>query len=747
MFSIDSDPKRATFHDISMRRVLAVALGLALLTPSGWCAEAQTGPEKNLKGDEITIQESGKIAQVVGQLLQRAHYKQAPLNDETSKTFLKNYFNALDYNHLIFLQSDIEEFEQKYATSLDDRTQQADTAAAFEIYDRYIQRLDERRILVEKLVKQEHDFTKDETFSTARNKAPFPKDEAEAAELWRLRIKFELLQSRLNKEKPEEAADVIARRYARLEKTMKSFGREDILQMYLTALANAYDPHSDYFSPSEAKNFDIQHISLSLSGIGATLEWDDGYTKIKSLVPGGPADLSKQLKPGDKIVSVAQGSGEPVDVVEMRLNKVVELIRGKRGTEVRLTVIPAKAPDTKKVITITRDEIKLQEQYAKARVVEQVGADGKTHRLGVITLPQFYDDCSAHVEKLIGRLKKENIDGLVLDLRKNGGGILDEAISLTGLFIKKGPVVQVKDSRKQIQVMKDDNSKIAYDGPLVVMTSRLSASASEIVAAALQDYGRALVIGDQATHGKGTVQTVLGLDSFIRKDDVPNPGKLKLTVSKFYRVEGGTTQREGVTPDIVLPSVYDYLELGESSIENALPADRINPVSHERVGKVTSAWEQELQSKSRERIKEDRDFEYLFEDIAQVKKQQADKTVSLNEQKRLAEKEEQKAKMEARKKERAARKVEGEKVFELTLEMVDKNGAMQQVAALNAKQDDNLAATKVETPDDPSALEEEDESGNAPDPHLNEGLHILSDYAALLASSERRLADTAAATK
>ncbi|HYE30202.1 MAG TPA: carboxy terminal-processing peptidase, partial [Methylomirabilota bacterium] len=487
--------------------------------------------------------------------------------------------------------------------------------------------------------------------------------------------------------------------------------------------------------------------SLSLSGIGATLEWDDGYTKIKSLVPGGPADLSKQLKPGDKIVSVAQGSGEPVDVVEMRLNKVVELIRGKRGTEVRLTVIPAKAPDTKKVITITRDEIKLQEQYAKARVVEQVGADGKTHRLGVITLPQFYDDCSAHVEKLIGRLKKENIDGLVLDLRKNGGGILDEAISLTGLFIKKGPVVQVKDSRKQIQVMKDDNSKIAYDGPLVVMTSRLSASASEIVAAALQDYGRALVIGDQATHGKGTVQTVLGLDSFIRKDDVPNPGKLKLTVSKFYRVEGGTTQREGVTPDIVLPSVYDYLELGESSIENALPADRINPVSHERVGKVTSAWEQELQSKSRERIKEDRDFEYLFEDIAQVKKQQADKTVSLNEQKRLAEKEEQKAKMEARKKERAARKVEGEKVFELTLEMVDKNGAMQQVAALNAKQDDNLAATKVETPDDPSALEEEDESGNAPDPHLNEGLHILSDYAALLASSERRLADTAAATK
>ncbi|HYE30917.1 MAG TPA: hypothetical protein VEH27_05795, partial [Methylomirabilota bacterium] len=239
-----------------MRRVLAVALGLALLTPSGWCAEAQTGPEKNLKGDEITIQESGKIAQVVGQLLQRAHYKQAPLNDETSKTFLKNYFNALDYNHLIFLQSDIEEFEQKYATSLDDRTQQADTAAAFEIYDRYIQRLDERRILVEKLVKQEHDFTKDETFSTARNKAPFPKDEAEAAELWRLRIKFELLQSRLNKEKPEEAADVIARRYARLEKTMKSFGREDILQMYLTALANAYDPHSDYFSPSEAKNFD-----------------------------------------------------------------------------------------------------------------------------------------------------------------------------------------------------------------------------------------------------------------------------------------------------------------------------------------------------------------------------------------------------------------------------------------------------------------------------------------------------------
>src|SRR5688572_676970 len=357
--------------------------------------------------------QAGRVAAIVGQILEGHHFRRTRLDDVASTAFLTNYLNALDYNHMVFLQSDIEGFKAKYGNRLDDSIKAGSIAPAFQIFDIYLERLEERNILVQKLLKQEFDFSEDEEFIVARNKEPWPKDDAESAKLWRQRIKYELLGARLAKEKPEETLGLISRRYNRLERTMKELDREEILQLYLTSLAHVYDPHSDYMSPSEAANFDIQHISLSLTGIGAQLVWEDGYTKIKELIPGGPAALSKLLRPGDKIVAVGQAENPPVDVVEMRLNKVVDMIRGKKGTEVKLTIIPAKAPDTKKVISLIRNEIQFKQSFARARVYETHDANGSLQKLGVITLPQFYDNCAAHVESLIQRLKKEKIQALV----------------------------------------------------------------------------------------------------------------------------------------------------------------------------------------------------------------------------------------------------------------------------------------------------------------------------------------------
>lgn len=707
--------------------------------------------------EELNRADSGRIAQWVGRILEQAHYKHAVLDENISKTFLKNYLDALDYTHMVFLQSEVDNLTTKYGNSLHKHTLRRDAGPAFEIFDLYLARLAERNQLAQKLIKEPatFDFTKEENFLVSRSKAPWPKDEAEAEQLWRGRIKFELLQDRLAflekarkkaAEKkttttqdpipsydPAETVKTISRRYDRQLKNMQKLKTEDILQIYLTALSHAYDPHTDYMSPSDAAEFDIKSIKLSLTGIGATLQSDDGYTKIMSLVPGMPADLSKQIKPGDRVVAVAQGAGEAVDVVEMPLKEVVQLIRGPRGTEVRLTIIPADSlgGSEKKIVTIIRDEIKLTEQFAKARVLEQPGSDGKSTRVGVITLPQFYENCARDVEKLIERLRKEEVTGIVLDLRRNGGGILEESVSLTGLFIPKGPVVQVREKAlpARAQVYPDTNSKVAYDGPLVVLVSRLSASASEITAAALQDYGRALIVGDQATHGKGTVQKLLSLKSFVDDDFGTDPGKLKLTVAKFYRVAGTTTQKIGVTPDIVLPSRYDYMELGESSLPNSLPADGTTPVPFTRQDRV-SGFLDPLRQASAERIKNNTDFVYLNEDIEQLKKQLADRSISLNEAARLKELAEMRAKDEIRKKERASRTGGRDKIFDLSLAMVDQD---QPLKLASAKTGEGLtastatAAAKDEVEDD-----EELEDGPRLDPHLGETIQILSDYIKLL---------------
>jgi carboxyl-terminal processing protease len=711
-----------------MNRILAGLVALALLIP-------------NVLGAELSRVQAARIANVVGQILQQAHFRQARLDDHVSSMFLTNYLNALDYNHMIFLQSDVDSFRAKYQTKLDDALRRGEVNPAFQIFSVYLERLAERNILVQKLLKQEFDFTEDESFIPQRNKEPWPEDDAAAAKLWRQRVKYELLQARLAKEKPEETVGLISRRYNRLEKTMSESETTDILELFLGALARAYDPHSDYMSPREATNFDIQHISLSLSGIGAQLIADDGYTKIRDLIPGGPAALSKQLRPGDKIVAVAQGEGEPVDVVEEPLNKVVDLIRGKKGSEVRLTVVPAKNPDSKKVISLVRDEIKFKDAFAKARMYDFPGADGKMERVGVITLPQFYDNCADHVKTLIGRLKKEGMDSLVLDLRRNGGGILDEAIELTGLFIKNGPVVQVKEPKREALVLEDKNSGVAWSGPLVVAVGKLSASASEIVAAALQDYGRALIVGDQSTHGKGTVQQVLSLESIITdRRQVPSPGKLKLTVSKFYRIDGGSTQKQGLTPDIVLPSLYDYLEIGEASLENALPPDRIAKADYNEADQV-KPYVGELLAASKARIATSKDFAYLLEDIEQVKQRKEDKAISLNEAKRIAEKDEDKARADARKKERQARTKNTGSIWALDLDMVEAGKALE---PYTGEKPDEYALSQKTTPEE-GEEDEEAEAGTDPlvDPHLDETLSITRDYrGALMGRAARQTAVT-----
>lgn len=499
----------------------------------------------------------------------------------------------------------------------------------------------------------------------------------------------------------EEIIETLNHRYHRNLRFFEEWNNEDVLQTYLTALARVYDPHSDYLGRAQLEGFSIS-MSLSLFGIGAELISEDGYCRIRRLLAGGPAIKSKLIKENDRIVAVAQSNQPPVDIVDMSLNKAVELIRGPKGTEVRLTIIPAGADaSTRTVLSLVRDEIPLEDSAAKARIIEMPDARGGNVRLGVIDLPSFYatfdtsnskekhepKSTTADVAILLSKLKQENVAGVILDLRRNGGGSLEEAIRLTGLFIKTGPVVQVRDENGGEQKLGDNDPSVLYDGPLVVLTSRFSASASEIVAGALQDYGRALIVGDISTHGKGTVQSVNQLRPYIQYPDASvtnDPGALKLTIKKFFRPSGVSTQLKGVVPDIVLPSVLnESKDIGESSLDNPLPGDPIESAAYDHFNLV-EPYLPELRKRSAERIAADREFAYVREDIEQFKKHQADKTISLNEQQRLKEQDEAEARQKARDKERLARPEPTEKVYELTLKLAALPGLPPPVAKTNA---------------------------------------------------------------
>jgi len=694
------------------------------------------------------------IARVVSMILERGHYLRQPLDDEISSKFLDRYLDSLDSVHAYFIKSDLDEFE-KYRTQLDDMTEkEGDTGPARVIFTRFLDRLQQQYNYVTNLLATEKfEFTGDDRFVFNRKTLPRPKDMAEAHQLWRDRLRHEYLSEKLSIGRPEEIAKavveklkakqtpkeavkaiedkmstekaqeiakliegmanekpdaiakavqaklerdnadeikkIVTRRYTRILRMFREFDNDDVLQMYLTALARVYDPHSDYMGKSELENFSIG-MKLSLFGIGALLRSEDGFCKIQELKPG-PAMRSKLLKPNDKIVGVAQGDDEFVDVVDMKLNKVVELIRGPKGSKVRLNVVPADAadPSARKIVSLVREEIKLEDQEAKAKIIELPQGKDKLIRLGVIDLPSFYSafelegqksgsegkSTTIDVARLIRKLVNEHIAGIVLDLRRNGGGSLEEAINLTGLFIKEGPVVQVKGPEGEPMIERDRDSQVFYDGPLIVLTSRFSASASEILAGALQDYGRALVVGDSSTHGKGTVQSLLQLAPYMRQRGIAamptnNPGALKITIRKFYRASGSSTQLKGVVPDIILPSINNHMEAGEGSLDNPLPWDTIPAANYTKVNRIEPLLP-ELRKRSETRLAIDRDFALVREDIERYKKIVAEKSVSLNEAQRLKEKQEIEERNKARKKELAARPEPAGRTYEITLKHVD----------------------------------------------------------------------------
>src|SRR5882672_9502294 len=685
------------------------------------------------------------IAMSVGRLLEEGHYTRQKLNEDVSKKFLQTYLEMLDFSHLFFTQKDVDELTAKYGTSMAGDVLLGNLKPAFDIYALYTKRVDDRVAKIKELLKQPIDFKSNATVELSRQKSSWPKDEAEADQLWRGRISNELLQERLSEHPIEPAPQLVARRYDRLDRNVHEEDKDEQMKLYLDALAQAYDPHSEYLSKADMKNFSI-NMGLSLVGIGAMLRSEDGYAKIESLVPGGPAQTDGRLKVGDRITAVAQGPAEYVDVREMRLDKVVEMIRGKKGTRVRLLVIPSAAtdPSGRKNVELVRDEIKLKDQEARADIILRKDENGNPIKLSWLTLPSFYADMDKHqksttrdVLALLKRLKKENIGGLVVDLRKNGGGSLEEALSLTGLFLKSGPVVQTKDYNGTIRISSDPDSGIAYSGPLVVLTSRQSASASEIFAAALQDYGRAVIAGDKNTFGKGTVQTILPIGRFasLLGSHTDEDGALKLTIQKFYRIAGGSTQLHGVASDIVLPTLTDLPEFGEGALKNALAYDEVAKAKYTKWSDNHSLFIDQLRRRSEERVKGDPEFHYVMEDMNRLRHKIDENRISLNEDTRKKELSDDKMRKELRSKERLARNIEEPRVYRVTLDTVDKPNLqliMYPGKLASAKKNGSAkvapeAAGDSDTDNDVFGGQDEDTKEPVIDPERDETTNILAD--------------------
>jgi carboxyl-terminal processing protease len=688
------------------------------------------------------------VAMSVGRLLEEGHYTRQKLNEEVSRKFLQTYLELLDFSHLFFTQKDVDELNAKYGNSIAGDVLLGNLKPAYEIYTLYTKRVDDRVAKIKELLKQPIDFKSNATAELSRQKSSWPKDEAEADQLWRGRITNELLQEHLSEHPIEPAPQLVARRYDRLARNVHEEDKDEQMKLYLDALAQAYDPHSEYLSKADMKNFSI-NMGLSLVGIGAMLRSEDGYAKIESLVPGGPAQVDGRLKVGDRITAVAQGQADYVDVREMRLDKVVEMIRGKKGTHVRLLVIPADAtdPSRRKNVELVRDEIKLKDQEARADIIIRKDENGDPIKLGWLTLPSFYADMDKHqksttrdVLALLKRLKKENIAGLVIDLRRNGGGSLEEALSLTGLFLKSGPIVQTKDYNGSIRVSANPDPGIAYSGPLVVLISRQSASASEIFAAALQDYGRAVIVGDKNTFGKGTVQTILPIGRFasLLGSHSDEDGALKLTIQKFYRVAGGSTQLHGVASDIVLPSLSDLPEFGEGALKNALPYDEVAKARYAKWSDTHSLFIDQLRRRSAERVKNDPEFHYVMEDMDRLRHKIDENRISLNEDARKKELQDDKLRKEMRSKERLARNQEEPRIYRVTLDTVDKpNLQLIMYPGKLAEAKKNGTSPKVD-PDAASdadsdtdliggANADDDTKTPAIDPERDEALNILAD--------------------
>jgi carboxyl-terminal processing protease len=677
-----------------LKKIFAITLTAAVLACTAEPkAQKPVAGVPNIKPDE---QQSLVTKEVVG-LLENYNYKKPKLNDSLSSIIFDRYIKALDPSKYYFLESDIKDFEaNRY--SLDDDFRIGDLSAPFYIFNVYLKRYNERVNYSISQIKNKFDFNQNDTYVYDRSELPWAKTNAELDDLWKKRVKYELVNLKIAGTDEAKNIETLTKRYANLKSQAAKFNNQDVFQILMDSFTEAVDPHTNYFNPRNAENFN-QEMSRSLEGIGAVLQSENEVTKIASIMPGGPAFKSKKLNAGDKIIAVAQGvDGEFEDIVGWRIDNAVSKIKGPKGTTVRLKIIPVGQELSSKpqIITLVREKIILEEQSAK-KVVKTVESDGKPYKIGIIKIPAFYADFKAanagdpnyksttrDVRLLIDTLKnKDKVDAIVVDLRANGGGSLNEAIELSGLFIGKGPVVQVKDYRNSVKVYKDEDSNITWDGPMGVMIDRLSASASEIFAGAIQDYGRGIIMGTQS-YGKGTVQSSIDLNSLMNssmlqklaalfkknegekkamnmtkenpnsptvtivdKNGVPQLGQINLTMAKFYRVSGSSTQHKGVIPDINFPSIYPLDKIGEDTEPSALPFDMVNPSTYNVVYDL-DAVKGNLLKLHEKRMAKSLDYKMLKEDIAEGKKREKETSVTLNEAKLKAERDALEAKSLAR---------------------------------------------------------------------------------------------------
>ena len=601
-----------------------------------------------------------QIALMVRGIVSSQHLTRHELDDEISERSLATFIDRLDPMKLYFLQEDIDAFESK-KTEIDDMLKSGELQFAHDVFLKYMSRMEESITVVHHLIDAKHDFTVEEYINTDWDNLEFAKTREELTERWRKRIKYNFLVLKGDKTEGEAARERLHRRYSSQLKQMEQTKSDDLLEIFLTSVTTSYDPHTTYMSPTSSENFEIQ-MRLNLDGIGAQLTLEDGYTKVTRIIPGGAADKQGELKTGDRIVSVGQDTeGEMQEVIDMKLNDVVSLIRGKPGSTVRLGIIPEKSQETK-VLTIKRAKIELKDSEARGEIIEHnLPGTKKTLRIGVINLPSFYMDMDAarkgvkdyrsttrDCRRIIDEFNEEGIDGMIMDLSTNGGGSLTEAIDLTGLFIDLGTVVQVKDPSGRVQQYDDRNKGTSYDGPLVVLCSKFSASASEIFAGAIVDHGRGIVVGDSTTHGKGTVQNFLELGAqFFSINNPPNLGALKITTQQFYRPGGASTQQRGVYSDIILPSITDHLKVSESDLDYPVPFDKVDDEVQEHLGARDEEIIAKLKAASEQRIEKSEDFQKLLTQIDEYKKQQKEKRVSLVEEVFFAKRDENSAQEEA----------------------------------------------------------------------------------------------------
>ena len=707
-----------------LKRILWLLLILAAT------AQALTDDTAALR-DLAPAAKQGQTAHIVSLILDKAHYRPKPLDDALSEVIFDNYLKALDNSRMFFTQADIDQFSPLRDT-LDDAIINENLRDPYLIFNRYLARASQRFAYARSLLKNGFDFSQNETYQYRRDKAPWPQSEAEVNDLWRKRVKEDWLRLRLAGKSDASIAETLDKRYANYDKRLRKLTNEDAFQIFMNSYTMALEPHTSYMAPRAAEDFDIS-MRLSLVGIGAVLSEKDDFTVIRELIPGGPAATSGQLAVGDRIVGVAQGKNAPMtDVLGWRLDDTVALIRGAADTVVVLDILPAGAgPDAKhKLVPLTRHKIALEEQAAKKTLVE-VGSNGSKRKIGVITLPSFYDDFEGRmngtsdfrsttrdVARLINELKAEKADALLIDLRNNGGGSLNEAIELTGLFVGKGPVLQQRSAGGKVEGLKNTKSEKIWDGPLGVLINRGSASASEIFAAAIQDYGRGIVIGEPS-FGKGTVQKITNIDDIVRRlerksDTAAKPvyGELKFTVAQFFRINGGTTQLRGVTPDIVFPLPADPDDFGESSFPNALPWVQIAPADYKPFNAV-AGWLPRLTALSEAREKTDRDFICLKDSAAEVSRIAKQDAISLNETERRKE-------------------IAAQDQRLATCEST-KGASGKARDAKSAFKDDGLQADERALTDD---LEEKKALNEAKDALLDEATRILGDAANLAAPEE-----------